>query len=271
MENKLKVMTVSEFAKFHNINTRTLHYYDKIGLFSPMYIGENNYRYYSLQQSIELEFILMFRELGFSISNIKMYLEDCNPKNFLKIAEDRLDFINKEINKLNKLKSILENKKEILELSTKVLNNSIEILEYKENYIVEVPFVFKEYNIEHILDKSKKIWQLEKFKVNCGSYISLDKIINDDFSEYNGLFFPISNKFIDTDLEQFVVCLKGKYLCSYSIGDFSNLKTLYKKILKFASENSLNLIGNAYEIGLNEFAISKIDDYVTKIIIKIEE
>ncbi len=50
MENKFKVMTVSEFAKFHNINTRTLHYYDKIGLFSPIYIGENNYRYYSLQQ-----------------------------------------------------------------------------------------------------------------------------------------------------------------------------------------------------------------------------
>ncbi len=67
------------------------------------------------------------------------------------------------------------------------------------------------------------------------------------------------------------MCLKGNYLCSYSIGDFSNLKTLYKKILKFASKNNLKLIGNSYEIGLNEFAISKIDDYVTKIILKIDE
>lgn len=271
MENKFKLMTISEFAKFHNINTRTLHYYDEINLFSPIYIGENNYRYYSLEQSVELEFILMFRELGFSISDIKIYLKNCNYENFFKIAENRLNYINKEINKLQKLKNILEQKKENLELASKVINNSIEIVEYKEKYILEVPFEFKEYNIEKIINKSKKIWEIEKFKVSCGSFISVDKIINNDFTQYNGLFFPIFNKFIDTELEQFKVCLKGKYICAYSIGEFSNLKNLYKKIVNFANKNNLKLIGNSYEIGLNDFAINKIDDYITKIIIKVSE
>ena len=27
-------LTTSQFAKLHNVNKRTLHYYDKIGLFS---------------------------------------------------------------------------------------------------------------------------------------------------------------------------------------------------------------------------------------------
>ena len=34
-------LTIAQFAKLHNVNKRTLHYYDKIGLFSPNYKGEN--------------------------------------------------------------------------------------------------------------------------------------------------------------------------------------------------------------------------------------
>ncbi len=160
MENKFKLMTISEFAKFHNIKTRTLHYYDNIKLFSPIFIGENGYRYYSLEQSVELEIILMFRELGFSISDIKEYLDNCNTNKFLEIAEIKIDYINNEINKLNKLKNALEYKKKNLNLASKIINNTIEIVEYKGEYILEVPFIFSEYDIEEILNKSKKIREL---------------------------------------------------------------------------------------------------------------
>ena len=37
--NKEKIcLTTAQFAKLHNVNKRTLHYYDKIGLFSPWWI-----------------------------------------------------------------------------------------------------------------------------------------------------------------------------------------------------------------------------------------
>ncbi len=129
MKNKFKLMTISEFAKFHNINTRTLHYYDDIKLFSPICVGKNSYRYYSLEQSVELEIILMFRELGFSISDIKTYLDNCNNNKFLEIAENKLDYINNEIDKLNKLKNILEHKKKNLKLASnlKLIGNAYEI------------------------------------------------------------------------------------------------------------------------------------------------
>lgn len=55
------------------------------------------------------------------------------------------------------------------------------------------------------------------------------------------------------------------------MGDFSNLKSLYNNILNFAEKNNLSLVGNAYEIGLNEFVITQIDEYVTKVIIKIDK
>ena len=67
--------TAGQFAKIHNINKRTLHYYDEIGLFSPSHRGDNGYRYYTYQQSPTLEMLLALRELGMSIEEIKNYME----------------------------------------------------------------------------------------------------------------------------------------------------------------------------------------------------
>ena len=52
---------------------------------------------------MELEIILMFRELGFFISDIKAYLDNCNANKFLEIAENKLDYINNEINNTSRL------------------------------------------------------------------------------------------------------------------------------------------------------------------------
>ena len=71
-----KHFTTSEFANLHNINKRTLHYYDNIGLFSPEIKGENNYRYYSFSQSIKLDYILMLKKVGMSIDEIKLFLQN---------------------------------------------------------------------------------------------------------------------------------------------------------------------------------------------------
>ena len=67
MELQKHRLTVGQMARLHDINKRTLHYYDEIGLFSPKLKGENGYRYYTMDQMADLELILAFRELGMSI------------------------------------------------------------------------------------------------------------------------------------------------------------------------------------------------------------
>ncbi len=46
---------------------------------------------------------------------------------------------------------------------------------------------------------------------------------------------------------------------------------MYEKMLEYAEKNNLQLTGDAYEKGLNDFAISNEEEYVTQILIKIEE
>ena len=36
MRKEIKRLTTAQFAKLHEVNKRTLHYYDEIGLFRPL-------------------------------------------------------------------------------------------------------------------------------------------------------------------------------------------------------------------------------------------
>lgn len=68
--------TAGELADLFELPKQTLLYYDKMGVLSPEFISENNYRHYSLKQYLILEIILNMRKLGIPISKIKEYLEE---------------------------------------------------------------------------------------------------------------------------------------------------------------------------------------------------
>lgn len=74
--------TVNKLAKLSGVSVRTLHFYDEIGLLKPAYYGENNYRYYEEEQLLLLQQILFYRELGFSLNEIREILSS---KSFDKI------------------------------------------------------------------------------------------------------------------------------------------------------------------------------------------
>ncbi len=65
--------TVKDMSAITGISVRTLHYYDKIGLLSPAFVGENGYRYYDDDSPVRLQEILHFRELEFPLQKINDY------------------------------------------------------------------------------------------------------------------------------------------------------------------------------------------------------
>lgn len=62
---------VNKLAKLSGVTTRTLRYYDQIGLLTPERVSENGYRIYGQMQVDSLQQILFYRELGFDLENIK--------------------------------------------------------------------------------------------------------------------------------------------------------------------------------------------------------
>ncbi|WP_301108559.1 MerR family transcriptional regulator [Sporosarcina sp.] len=68
-------MKVKEVAEMTGVSIRTLHHYDDIGLLIPDEVTEAGYRLYSNENLADLQQILFFRELGFSLKQIKELLQ----------------------------------------------------------------------------------------------------------------------------------------------------------------------------------------------------
>ncbi|OAT82015.1 MerR family transcriptional regulator [Bacillus sp. MKU004] len=68
--------TVKMLGKLAGVSTRTLRYYDEIGILKPARINSSGYRIYGEKEIEKLQQILFYKELGVELHQIKGILED---------------------------------------------------------------------------------------------------------------------------------------------------------------------------------------------------
>jgi len=71
--------TISDFAKLMGISRQTLIYYDRIDLFKPIKVLDNQYRLYSRNQINVISLITMLSEMGVPLKEIKGIIDDISP------------------------------------------------------------------------------------------------------------------------------------------------------------------------------------------------
>ncbi len=68
--------TVQKLGELAGISTRTLRYYDEIGILKPARINSSGYRIYGQKEVDRLQQILFYREMGISLEEIKDIITD---------------------------------------------------------------------------------------------------------------------------------------------------------------------------------------------------
>lgn len=125
-------MLIKEFATKHKITNDTVRYYEKEGLLAPIRL-ENGYRMYDVTCEKSIKFILVFKQLGFSLQEIKALLllgekpisNECNVttatlfNDKIQYLERKIEFFSTAIQALQKSRDLMnhgkyaENKSEI--------------------------------------------------------------------------------------------------------------------------------------------------------------
>lgn len=112
--------TISELAREFEISTRTIRYYEEIGLLNPERTPGNQ-RIFSRKDRAKLKLILRGRRLGFSLEEIRemieMYDVAGEPEQIrltLKYGEKKLKEIEEKIRELELLREDLLNLREML-------------------------------------------------------------------------------------------------------------------------------------------------------------
>lgn len=67
--------TVKQVAELARVSVRTLHHYDTIGLLRPARVNTNGYRQYDEAALLRLQQILLYREMGLELEQIKDLLD----------------------------------------------------------------------------------------------------------------------------------------------------------------------------------------------------
>lgn len=106
---------IGEVCKLFNTTRDTLVHYDKIGLLRPRKDKNNGYRYYKIEDLNCLTDIIFYKSLNLSLSDIDKVMKGSSPHQILDLIKDKEVYLKKEMERLKKVQSRLENMKISLE------------------------------------------------------------------------------------------------------------------------------------------------------------
>jgi MerR family transcriptional regulator, repressor of the yfmOP operon len=118
-----KPVQIGELAKTLEITTRTIRYYEEIGL-----MGKNNRpggstRSYGRDDVLRLKFILKLKNLGISLKEIQELSDifDINEKDFSKITPKLIEILDNHITRVDeKMASLLSLRKDIVDYRVRI-------------------------------------------------------------------------------------------------------------------------------------------------------
>lgn len=103
----MSLQTISMVSKNFNISTRTLRYYEKIGLLQSVNKDGYAYRAYDENAIIRLEQIIILRKLRIPLKQIQLILQSGEAITAIKVFQDKVNEISGDITALSTIKSII--------------------------------------------------------------------------------------------------------------------------------------------------------------------
>lgn len=249
------LLSIGEFSKICGVSTKTLRYYDEIGLIHPDEINpESGYRYYSIRQLKKMLFINRLKSYHFSLEEIKSILE---------WEEDQSE--EKLCSALNRKRREIQQKLNALEHTLKQMTHDILTLEKgipMMSYLNYIEVQLVETQPMNILSM-RRMMSSDDYAAGYGTHFSrlYEKIAIEKLTllgtpmtiyhspEYN----PAGN---DTEFAiPIEEAVKGTRdlpggLCAKSVvkGSYAELTSVYAKLREWVEHEGYELVKSPYEV-----------------------
>lgn len=146
--------TIKDISKIIGVSTRTLRYYDEIGLLKPTKLTDTGYRLYDNKALERLQEIMFFKELEISLKDIKEIIDNPN--------YDR--------------EQILSIQKTLLEQKRNRLNGIIELISNVMKGVNTMNFeAFNDEEVQKILDHTLECMPKESLEKQIQKYGNVEK------------------------------------------------------------------------------------------------
>ena len=159
----MKLQTISQVSKHFSISTRTLRYYEQIGLIEPAKKEDFAYRVYDREAIIRLRQIIILRKLRIPLKQIAEVLQSTNVRIAIETFERNLNEIEDEITALSTIRSVIKAFIEHLNLecTTFALPDDEGLLEIVDSLTVSKINFKEEKSMEQLNQANEKLSKLE--------------------------------------------------------------------------------------------------------------
>lgn len=239
--------TTGEFANLCNVEKSTLFFYDRIGLFSPDIVEDNGYRLYSAYKFEEFEMISMFRHMGMSIDRIKKYIKDRTPNEYIKILNENISDVDKEMERLISIRKSLETKIALTEEGQNAVLNSIDFEDSEEQYYFVTSYDDEIEDTEIYRMEAEHVLRYKKLNIPAafptGEIYSTEHQSGDDcdFKYYHTRLHEYM------DIPDLWVKPPGRYIKYYHEDGYIQTPLHINKIVSYAKENGMRIDKFIYE------------------------
>lgn len=249
---------IGQIAKLFGINVQTLHYYDEIGLFSPHFRDDQTgYRYYRQTQIYHLANIIYLRKQGYSIEDIKDYIENLTFKGRAANLQTQAESLEVEAQRLLSISKTIKGKM-----------NFIDNSDYKEKLdIIEIAAIEERHYIEIGPEKDLYVSEIFYFFPTIAIYRPDAKIFCAYLENYAEFFDDISLIADTESLKRFhKIFPPAKVLRAFHVGRYERIGERVIEMLAFAKKNNLDLQNFSIHYNIvDQFVESDSNRYVTEI------
>ena len=103
----MNLITITEVSKNFNISTRTLRYYEQIGLLKSVKREDSGYRTYDEEAVVQLQQIIVLRKLRIPLKQIGLILQSENTLGIIETFQQNLNELDDEITALSTIRDII--------------------------------------------------------------------------------------------------------------------------------------------------------------------
>jgi len=243
------LLSIYEFSKITGVESSKLRYWDEIGIFSPIKRHpENNYRYYSIEQILALNFITTLSELEIPLKLIAELRKHRNPEDLLKVLEQKERQLDLDLREIRQRSSIIHARQELIRYGLRVDESQVSVMIREE--------------------KSLILWPRNEYNEGDTFIAPLAAFINRASEQYVNLSFPVGGYW--DNMESFIKAPSrpdhffsidpigthkrpaGNYLIGFARGYYGEMGDLPARMDSYAKEHSLTIAGPVYVMYLHE-------------------
>ena len=258
---------IGEISKLYNIGVDSLRYYEKIGILKPQR-SDSGYRHYSLNEIWKLNIIRDLRGLGFSMEQIRSYLESHSVDTTLQMLRQEQQTIRDKILQLEKLEKNVSQRMKIIESAMTRPLDRFTLEHYPDRRCFCIPEGYSdEYEMDILIKRLTNLDRKHLYVIGSnqiGTAISLREARSTGKVRYQAVFV------VDDRGEE--ILPGGSYLSVSYRGDYGKTAQWVQRLLDHAARENLTLMGDLLEILWIDIHTSEnVQEHVTELQVRVEK